>query len=264
MSDFWVCFWNILIPFLGTTLGAACVFITKDKLNKNVERALSGFAAGVMVAASIWSLLIPSIDSTDKEIYGKYTFIPAAIGFAIGFFFIMLLDKIIPHLHASGTEEGNKQNHLRRDVKMVLAVTLHNIPEGMAMGVVIAGVISSNQIITISGAFVLAIGIALQNFPEGAIVSLPLHANGQKKSRAFLFGAFSGVVEPIATILTILWASQVKVILPYSLAFAAGAMIFVVIDELIPEMVEGEHNHIGATLFAIGFILMMTLDIVFG
>ena len=255
-------FYGILIPFLGTSLGAACVFFLKKTLSDAVQRALTGFAAGVMVAASVWSLLIPAIEQSAA--LGRWSFLPAALGFWVGILFLLALDHIIPHLHAkSGQAEGPK-SRLQRTTMMVLAVTLHNIPEGMAVGVVYAGYLSGQAQITAAGALALSLGIAIQNFPEGAIISLPLRAEGMKKSRAFLDGVLSGVVEPIGAALTILAARFVIPALPYLLSFAAGAMLYVVVEELIPEMSQGTHTNVGTIFFAIGFSLMMVLDVALG
>ena len=255
-------FYGILIPFLGTSLGAACVFFLKKTLSDAVQRALTGFAAGVMVAASVWSLLIPAI--AQSAALGRWSFLPAVLGFWVGILFLLALDHIIPHLHAkSGQAEGPK-SRLQRTTMMVLAVTLHNIPEGMAVGVVYAGYLSGQAQITAAGALALSLGIAIQNFPEGAIISLPLRAEGMKKSRAFLDGVLSGVVEPIGAVLTILAARHVTPALPYLLSFAAGAMLYVVVEELIPEMSQGTHTNVGTIFFAIGFSLMMVLDVALG
>lgn len=255
-------FYGILIPFLGTSLGAACVFFLRKTLSDAVQRALTGFAAGVMVAASVWSLLIPAI--AQSAVLGRWSFLPAALGFWVGILFLLALDHIIPHLHAkSGQAEGPK-SRLQRTTMMVLAVTLHNIPEGMAVGVVYAGYLSGQAQITAAGALALSLGIAIQNFPEGAIISLPLRAEGMKKSRAFLDGVLSGVVEPIGAVLTILAAWHVIPALPYLLSFAAGAMLYVVVEELIPEMSQGTHTNVGTIFFAIGFSLMMVLDVALG
>ena len=255
-------FYGILIPFLGTSLGAACVFFLKKTLSDAVQRALTGLAAGVMVAASVWSLLIPAI--AQSAALGRWSFLPAALGFWVGILFLLALDHIIPHLHAkSGQAEGPK-SRLQRTTMMVLAVTLHNIPEGMAVGVVYAGYLSGQAPITAAGALALSLGIAIQNFPEGAIISLPLRAEGMKKSRAFLDGVLSGVVEPIGEVLTILAARHVIPALPYLLSFAAGAMLYVVVEELIPEMSQGTHTNVGTIFFAIGFSLMMVLDVALG
>ena len=255
-------FYGILIPFLGTSLGAACVFFLKKTLNDTVQRALTGFAAGVMVAASVWSLLIPAIEQSDKM--GKLSFLPAVIGFWIGILFLLTLDHVVPHLHQqSGQAEGPK-SQLRRTTMMVLAVTLHNSPEGMAVGVVYAGYLSGNAQITGAGALALSLGIAIQNFPEGAIISLPLRAEGVKKSKAFLGGVLSGVVEPIGAVLTILAAQFIVPALPYLLSFAAGAMLYVVVEELIPEMSQGRHSNVGTLFFAVGFSIMMMLDVALG
>ena len=255
-------FWGILIPFLGTSLGAACVFFMKKTLSDTVQRALTGFAAGVMVAASVWSLLIPAMEQSAEM--GKLSFVPAAVGFWIGIFFLLILDHIIPHLHPkSGQTEGPK-SQLQRTTMMVLAVTLHNIPEGMAVGVVYAGYLSGSAQITAAGALALSLGIAIQNFPEGAIISMPLRAEGMKKGKAFCGGVLSGVVEPIGAVLTILAAQLIVPALPYLLSFAAGAMLYVVVEELIPEMSQGEHSNIGTLFFAVGFSIMMMLDVALG
>ena len=255
-------FWGILIPFLGTSLGAACVFFMKKNLSDMVQRALTGFAAGVMVAASVWSLLIPAMEQAAGM--GKLSFVPAVAGFWIGILFLLGLDHIVPHLHAkSGQTEGPK-SQLRRTTMMVLAVTLHNIPEGMAVGVVYAGYLSGSAQITAAGALALSLGIAIQNFPEGAIISMPLRAEGMKKGKAFCGGVLSGVVEPIGAVLTILAAQLVVPALPYLLSFAAGAMLYVVVEELIPEMSQGSHSNIGTLFFAVGFSVMMMLDVALG
>lgn len=255
-------FYGILVPFLGTSFGAACVFFMKKTLGDAVQRSLTGFAAGVMVAASVWSLLIPAI--SQSAAMGKLAFLPAAVGFWIGVLFLLALDHIIPHLHSkSGQTEGPKSK-LQRTTMMVLAVTLHNIPEGMAVGVVYAGYLSGSAQITAAGALALSLGIAIQNFPEGAIISMPLRAEGMKKSKAFLSGVLSGVVEPIGAVLTILAARLIVPVLPYLLSFAAGAMLYVVVEELIPEMSQGEHSNIGTIFFAVGFSVMMVLDVALG
>ena len=253
---------GLLIPFLGTSLGAACVFFMKDKLNELVQRALTGFAAGVMVAASIWSLIIPAIEQSES--YGKLSFLPAVIGFWIGILFLLLLDKTIPHLHMNSENAEGPRSALQRTTMMVLAVVLHNILEGMAVGVVYAGWMTGNTGITAMGALALSIGIAIQNFPEGAIISMPLRAEGASKPKAFLYGVMSGAVEPIGAVLTIMAANVIVPALPYLLSFAAGAMMYVVVEELIPEMSEGKHSNIGTILFAVGFTLMMTLDVALG
>ena len=255
-------FWGILIPFLGTSLGAACVFFMKKNLSDMVQRSLTGFAAGVMVAASVWSLLIPAMEQSAGM--GKLSFVPAVVGFWIGILFLLGLDHIVPHLHVkSGQTEGPK-SQLRRTTMMVLAVTLHNIPEGMAVGVVYAGYLSGSAQITAAGALALSLGIAIQNFPEGAIISMPLRAEGMKKGKAFCGGVLSGVVEPIGAMLTILAAQLVVPALPYLLSFAAGAMLYVVVEELIPEMSQGSHSNIGTLFFAVGFSIMMMLDVALG
>ena len=253
---------GIAIPFLGTTLGAAMVFFMKNKMNGKVEKLLLGFAAGVIIAASIWLLLNPSIDMAEEQ--GEIAWIPAAVGFLLGVLFLLILDSVVPHLHLKTDKPEGIKSKLKKTTMLVLAVTLHNIPEGMAVGVVLAGGLMGNETISIAGAFALAIGIAIQNFPEGAIISMPLRAEGMSKRKAFLYGTLSGIVEPIAAIVTILLASFVVPILPYLLAFAAGAMIYVVVEELIPESQEGEHSNIGTIGVAIGFVIMMILDVALG
>lgn len=255
-------FKGLLIPFLGTTLGSATVFLMKNKLNKKVEKILLGFAAGVMIAASVWSLLIPSIDMAQEQ--GILPWLPAAIGFMLGIVFLLVLDSVIPHLHLESTKPEGIKTKLKKTTMMVFAVTLHNIPEGMAVGVSFAGTLMENTGITLAGAFALAIGIAIQNFPEGAIISMPLKAEGMSKGKAFLYGTLSGIVEPIGAIITILLTSTVIPILPYVLSFAAGAMIYVVVEELIPESQVGEHSNIGTIGMAIGFTIMMILDVALG
>ncbi len=253
---------GILIPFAGTAAGAACVFFMGKTLNRKVQNALTGFAAGVMVAASFWSLLIPALEQSEGM--GKLSFVPSAIGFTLGMLFLLLLDEVIPHLHMNSDVPEGRQSKLKRTTKMVLAVTLHNIPEGMAVGVVYAGWLAGTENITRMGALALALGIAIQNFPEGAIISMPLQAEGMKKSRTFLYGVLSGIVEPVGALLTIVAAGMVIPILPYLLSFAAGAMIYVVVEELIPEMSEGEHSNLGTICFAAGFVLMIILDVALG
>lgn len=253
---------GILIPFLGTSLGAACVFFMKKSINPLIQRALTGFAAGVMTAASIWSLLIPAIEQSQDM--GKWSFIPAAVGFLIGILFLLLLDHIIPHLHMNSREAEGPKSQLQKTTMLTLAVTLHNLPEGMAVGVVYAGWMSGNTDITMMAALALSIGIAIQNFPEGAIISMPLRSDGVKKPKAFLYGVLSGIVEPAGAILTIMASGIVLPLLPYLLSFAAGAMIYVVVEELIPEMSAGKHSNIATLMFASGFIIMMILDVALG
>lgn len=253
---------GLLIPFLGTVLGAACVFFMKKTLSTTIQKILTGFAAGVMVAASIWSLIIPAMEqSADK---GKGAVVPVVIGFWLGILFLLGLDKVIPHLHYFSNEAEGPKSKLAKNTMMLLAVTLHNIPEGMAVGVVFAGFISGKVEITAAGAMVLAIGIAIQNFPEGAIISMPLKSEGSTSLKAFLGGAISGAVEPVGALITILASSFIIPALPYLLAFAAGAMMFVVVEELIPEMSEGEHSNVATIAFSTGFTLMMVLDVVLG
>jgi len=252
---------GILLPFLGTSLGAAMVFVLKERISDSVQRMLTGFAAGVMVAASFWSLLQPALEGSEHM--GRLSFIPAAVGFLVGIGFLLLLDNVTPHMHMDEQTEGPRVS-LNRTTKLILAVTLHNIPEGMAVGVVYAGWVAGETGVSQAAAFALALGIALQNFPEGAIVSMPLRAAGMPKPRTFWYGVLSGVVEPIAALITIAAASAVVSILPYLLAFAAGAMFYVVVEELIPEMSEGEHSNVGTVAFALGFVLMMVLDVALG
>lgn len=254
---------GILIPFIGTTAGAACVFFLKDQLKPAVQKTLLGFASGVMVAASVWSLLIPAMDMSEGM--GKFAFVPSAVGFLIGIAFLLLMDKLIPHLHLNSEEPEGAKSSLKKTTMLVLAVTLHNIPEGMAVGVVFAGLFSESSGITVAGALALAIGIAIQNFPEGAIISLPLKSEGgSSRGKAFFLGMLSGVVEPVGALLTIAMYRFIVPALPYLLAFAAGAMIYVVVEELIPESAEGEHSNMGTIGFAAGFVIMMILDVALG
>ena len=253
---------GLIIPFLGTMIGSSLVFFMKDKLNKKVEKLLLGFASGVMIAASIWSLIIPSIDMAEKQ--GIIAWIPAAIGFLLGIVFLLTLDSLIPHLHLGSEKPEGVKAKLKKTTMMVFAVTLHNLPEGMAVGVTFAGFLLGNAGITITGAIALAIGIAIQNIPEGAIISMPLKSEGMSKTKAFLYGVLSGIVEPIGAILTILLINVLTPILPYLLSFAAGAMIYVVVEELIPESQAGEHSNIGTIGVAIGFVIMMILDVALG
>ena len=253
---------GLAIPFLGTTLGAAMVFLMKNKINNRIEKLLLGFASGVMIAASIWSLLIPAIEMSESQ--GKIAWVPATIGFLLGITFLLVLDSVIPHMHLKSDKPEGIKSKLKKTTMMVFAVTLHNIPEGMAVGVTFAGALTQNAGITMAGAFALAIGIAIQNFPEGAIISMPLKSEGMSKPKAFLYGTLSGIVEPIGAIITILLTNAVVPILPYLLAFAAGAMIYVVVEELIPESQAGEHSNIGTIGVAIGFAVMMILDVALG
>lgn len=253
---------GLLIPFIGTAAGAACVFVMKKELSTSVQRALTGFAAGVMIAASIWSLIIPAMEQS--AFMGKWSFVPAFAGFWFGILFLLVLDRVIPHLHRNAERAEGPKNRLTRDTMMVLAVTLHNIPEGMTLGVVFAGLATGSAEITAGGALALSLGIAIQNFPEGAIVSMPLHADGKKKGISFFYGVLSGVVEPIFGGLTVLAAGLIVPAMPYLLSFAAGAMIYVVVEELIPEMSQGKHSNIGVVSFAAGFTTMMALDVALG
>ncbi|MBQ3903185.1 MAG: ZIP family metal transporter [Lachnospiraceae bacterium] len=253
---------GLLIPFIGTSAGAACVFFLKKDLSRGVQRALTGFAAGVMVAASIWSLIVPAIEQSSAM--GNLDFLPAFLGFWAGILFLLLLDHVIPHLHRSIDQAEGPKNHLTRTAMMALAVTLHNIPEGMAVGVVYAGLLSGSEDITAGGAMALALGIAIQNFPEGAIISMPLFAESKSKRKSFLLGVLSGAVEPVFGALTVILAGLVSPAMPYLLSFAAGAMLYVVVEELIPEMSAGIHSNIGVVSFAVGFSLMMALDVALG
>ncbi len=252
---------GILIPFAGTSLGAAMVFFLKGEISRRLQRILTGFAAGVMVAASFWSLLEPSLESSESM--GRLSFVPAAVGFLIGIGFLLVLDMVTPHMHMNKEGEGPSSG-LKRTTKLILAVTLHNIPEGMAVGVVYANIIAGGSLISTAGALALAIGIAVQNFPEGAIVSMPLRGEGMSKGKTFWYGVLSGAVEPVAAVITIFAFSMVSAALPYMLAFAAGAMIYVVVEELIPEMSEGGHSNLGTIAFSFGFVLMMILDVALG
>lgn len=254
-------FLGILIPFAGTTLGAACVFFLKNEIKPLVQKMLLGFASGVMIAASVWSLLIPSMDMSEHM--GKLAFIPAAVGFGLGILFLLAMDRLIPHLHLGCSEPEGKKCSLKKNTMLVLAVTLHNIPEGMAVGVVFAGMLAQNSDISMMGAFALSIGIAIQNFPEGAIISLPLK-EAAGKGKAFIYGTLSGVVEPIGAVLMLVLAEFLGPVLPYFLSFAAGAMIYVVVEELIPESAEGEHSNVATIGFAVGFVVMMILDVALG
>lgn len=253
---------GLLIPLFGTTAGAACVFFLKNQISANLQRIFTGFAAGVMAAASVWSLLIPAMNMSEG--LGKLAFVPALVGFLLGILFLLLTDSLIPHLHMGSSEPEGKKSSLGRSAMLMLAVTIHNLPEGAACGAIFAGVISGEGAVTMAGALALSIGIAIQNFPEGAIISLPLRSEGNSRSKSFLLGALSGVVEPLGALLAIALAGIVTPILPYMLAFAAGAMIYVVVEELIPEANEGEHSNLGTMAFAVGFALMMVLDVALG
>lgn len=252
---------GLLIPFLGTTLGAACVFFMKNNISERLSRALSGFAGGIMVSASFFSLILPALGQAEN--YGKLAFIPVGIGFLAGMLFLLALDLLIPHVHLDKSEEGPRTG-LKKTTKLFLAVTLHNLPEGMVVGIVFAGWMYGKNDITLAGALVLSVGIALQNFPEGAVVSMPMRAEGMPKGKTFVYGMLSGVIEPIGALMTAFAASLFLPIMPYLLAFAAGAMFYVVVEELVPEMSAGEHYNSGTVCFAVGFVLMMALDIAFG
>ncbi len=254
---------GLLLPFLGTALGAACVFFLKDELNRLVQKGLLGFASGVMVAASVWSLLIPAIEMAEPAM-GRFSFVPAAVGFVCGIFFLLGMDRLIPHLHLNANKPEGMPGQWKKTTMLVLAVTLHNIPEGMAVGVVFAGLLTGSAGITLAGAMALSLGIAIQNFPEGAIISLPLKSEGGSRRKSFFYGVASGIVEPIAAAVTILLTGIIAPMLPYLLAFAAGAMIYVVVEELLPEASEGEHSNVGTLGFAAGFLIMMILDVALG
>ena len=253
---------EIVLPLIGTTAGAACVFIMRGSLHAKLQRALTGFAAGVMVAASVWSLLIPAMEQAAE--LGRWAFFPAVVGFWLGVLFLLVLDKTIPHMHQDSVEPEGPRTHLKRTTMLVLAVALHNIPEGMAVGVVLAGWMAGDSGITAASTLTLSIGIAIQNFPEGAIISMPLRAEGTGKGRAFLYGALSGVVEPLAAVLTLWAAGFILPALPYLLSFAAGAMAYVVVEELVPEASAGEHSNLGTLLFAAGFTALLALDVALG
>ena len=252
----------VLLPFLGTVIGSGFVFFLKGQMSRTLQRSLTGFAAGVMVAASVWSLIIPAMDQSAHM--GKLAFVPAFVGVWGGFLFLLLLDQLIPHLHLNSQCPEGVDCGLGKSTMMVLAVALHNLPEGMAVGVVAAGWMTGNESISAAAALALSLGIALQNLPEGAIISMPLKSQGMRRRKAFAYGAMSGVIEPIGAVATILLANLVVPVLPYLLAFAAGAMLYVVVEELIPEMSEGEHSNIGTVFFAVGFTLMMVLDVALG
>lgn len=253
---------EVLTPFLGTSLGAACVFFVRGQLNRRLQRALTGFAAGVMTAASVWSLLIPAMEQAEHM--GNWAFVPATAGLWAGLLFLMLLDQLVPHLHMNSEQAEGPRNRLKKSSMMILAVALHNLPEGMAVGVVLAGMAAGSEGVSAAAALTLSLGIAIQNFPEGAIISMPLRDGGMSRRKAFGYGVLSGVVEPVGAILTLLAAEMILPVLPCCLSFAAGAMLYVVVEELIPEMSAGEHTHIGTVLFSVGFTAMMALDIVMG
>lgn len=253
---------GVLIPFAGTAFGAACVFFMKKEMGETLQRLLTGFAAGVMVAASIWSLIIPAIEQASYM--GKLSFTPAVIGFWLGILFLLLLDRVVPHLHQNSGEQEGPQVGLKNTTMMLLAVTMHNLPEGMAVGVVLAGLVTENVTVSVSGALALSVGIAIQNFPEGAIISMPLCSEGISKPKAFLYGLLSGAVEPVGALLVLAASGILVPALPYFLSFAAGAMIYVVVEELIPEMSAGNHSNLGTLAFAAGFSVMMILDVALG
>ena len=254
--------WGVLIPFIGTAAGAASVFFLRKQISANLQRMFTGFAAGVMVAASVWSLLIPAMEMCEEM--GRMSFFPALTGFLLGILFLLFMDRLVPHLHIGSDKPEGSKSDLSRTAMLMLAVTIHNLPEGAACGAIFAGVLSGEGTVTMAGAITLAIGIAIQNFPEGAIISLPLRSEGNSRGKSFLLGTLSGVVEPLGAIVAILLANIVNPVLPYLLAFAAGAMIYVVVEELIPEASEGEHSNLGTIAFAVGFALMMMLDVALG
>ncbi len=254
---------GLIIPFIGTTLGAACVFFLRGMLPERLQKGLLGFASGVMIAASIWSLIIPSIEQSAHM--GKLCFVPAVVGFLTGIGFLLLIDRIVPQVYAESEAPTNTLSTLHKTTMLVLAVTIHNIPEGMAVGVVFAGVLTQNTPLTMAGAFALSIGIAIQNFPEGAIISLPLRSErNMSRTKAFMYGTLSGIVEPIAGFLTILLSAWMTPLLPYFLSFAAGAMMYVVAEELIPEAASNSKSNIGTIGLSLGFVLMMVLDVTLG
>lgn len=255
-------FFGLLMPFIGTSLGAACVFFVRKELNPLVQKTFLGFASGVMVAAAVWSLLIPAMEMSEHM--DKMAFVPAVAGFLAGMGILLLMDRAVPHLHMGCEECEGPKVALKKTTMLVLAVTLHNIPEGLSAGAVFAGAMSGNEKVTLASAFILSLGIAIQNFPEGAVISIPLRGAGMSRPKAFLVGAFSGAVEPLAALVTLLFASNIGPALPYLLSFAAGAMMYVVVEELIPEANEGEHSNIGTIAFAIGFVLMVILDVALG
>ena len=252
----------VIIPFLGTIIGSALVYLLKDKLNEKLQKILIGFASGVMLAASVWSLIIPSIELSESM--GDFSFVPAAIGFMLGIIFLLTLDSVIPHLHLNSEKPEGIKSDIKKQNMLLFAVTLHNIPEGMAMGVVLAGAMQNNAMISLTGALSLALGIAFQNIPEGAVISTPLKKAGLSKHRSFIYGSLSGIVEPLAVLITLAFSSFISPILPYILSFAAGAMVYVVVEELIPEAQSGEHSNIATIALSIGFVLMMILDVALG
>lgn len=252
----------ILAPFVGTVLGASAVMFARQSVAPRVTKALLGFAAGVMVAASVWSLLIPSLELSED--LGGLSWMPAAVGFMLGILFLLGLDSLVPHLHPGGTQPEGLSSKLGRRPMLLMAVTLHNIPEGMAVGAVVAGAMAGDGAVTLSAAMALAAGMAIQNIPEGAIISLPLRSDGLSRGRAWLLGGLSGVVEPLAAIAMIVLYDQIAGALPYLLAFSAGAMLYVVVEELIPETQQGKHSDTGTVAFAIGFVVMMILDVAIG
>lgn len=255
-------FAGLMIPFMGTALGAACAFFLKNEMKPLIQKTLLGFASGVMVAASVWSLLMPAMDMAEGM--GKFAFIPAAVGFLLGITFLLIMDKITPHMHLKASEAEGPKKPWKKTTKLVMAVTLHNIPEGMAVGVVWAGVLAGTESMTFAGALALSVGIAIQNFPEGAVISMPLRSEGRSRLKAFAMGAASGIVEPLGAAVTIAFIRYLVPFLPYFLSFAAGAMIYVVVEELIPEASEGEHSNLGTIGFAVGFVIMMILDVALG
>ncbi|NLP48337.1 MAG: ZIP family metal transporter [Clostridiales bacterium] len=263
MSDNLLIFIGIMIPLLGTTLGSGMVYFMKQDMKPRVQKSLLGFAAGVMIAASVWSLLMPAIEMSEESGM-RFYWLPAAIGFLLGIGFLLILDSLIPHLHLHDEQPEGLQSQLSKTTMLIFAVTLHNIPEGMAVGVVLAGALAGDGVVTLAGAMALSVGIALQNFPEGAVISMPLASHGASKHRSFIYGTLSGVVEPISALITLFLTAQIVAVLPYILAFAAGAMIYVVVEELIPEANADCHSNVGTIGAALGFTLMMVLDVALG
>ena len=253
---------GLLIPFLGTVLGSAFVFLIQEDMSPRLQKSLLGFTSGVMVAAAVWSLLIPAMDMGMEN--GKWAVVPAAVGFLLGMGFLLLIDELTPHLHIGTDKPEGMHSHLSKTMMLALAVTIHNLPEGMTVGVVFAGADSGMMNISLTSAIAVAVGIAIQNVPEGAIVSMPMRAAGNSRWRSFLIGSLSGAVEPVGAIVVILLASFIMPVLPYMLAFAAGAMLYVVVEELIPEASNGQHSNLSTIGFAIGFVLMMVLDVIMG
>ena len=262
MSDYSIIAIGLLLPLAGTVLGSAFVFLLKDSIPEKLQKALLGFASGVMVAAAVWSLLIPAMEMSASS--GRWSVLPAAVGFLLGIAFLLMIDEATPHLHLGNDKPEGPRSRLSRTAMLALAVTIHNLPEGMAVGVVFAGIDSGAAHLSLASALAVSIGIAIQNIPEGAIISLPMRAEGNSRWRSFLIGSLSGVVEPIGAVAVLLLASLLMPVLSYMLAFAAGAMLYVVVEELIPEASSGKHSNLSTIGFALGFVLMMVLDVVMG